>query len=140
MLKKIEHIGIAVDSVEGLNGLFEKLLGTEVYKEEVVQEQGVNTSFLKVGESKIELLEGIDDNDDNVIKKYLQKKGPGIHHIAFEVDSIEDEVARLKQLGFIFINEEPKKGADNKKIVFIHPKSTNGILVELCEDLSPNSE
>ncbi|TXF77817.1 methylmalonyl-CoA epimerase [Chryseobacterium sp. legu1] len=129
---KIEHLGIAVKSLETSDGLFERLLGTQNYKKESVEREGVTTSFYQVGESKIELVEA--SNPESPIAKFLDKKGEGIHHIAFGVDNIFDEIERLKKEGFIFISEEPKDGADNKLVVFLHPKSTNGVLVELCQE------
>jgi len=129
---KIEHLGIAVKSLEKSDELFAKLLGKENYKQEAVEREGVTTSFYGLGESKIELLEAT--NPEGPIAKFLEKRGEGIHHIAFGVDDIEAEIVRLKDLGFIFISETPKEGADNKLVVFLHPKSTNGILVELCQE------
>lgn len=129
---KIEHLGIAVKSLENSDNLFARLLGTPNYKQEVVEREGVTTSFYQVGESKIELLEST--NPDSPIAKFLDKKGEGIHHIAFGVEDIKAEVERLKNEGFVFISEEPKEGADNKLVVFLHPKSTNGVLVELCQE------
>ncbi|SFI58961.1 methylmalonyl-CoA epimerase [Kaistella treverensis] len=128
---KIEHLGIAVKSLEKSDELFTKLLGKENYKQEAVEREGVTTSFYNLGDSKIELLEAA--NPESPIAKFIEKRGEGIHHIAFGVDDIEAEIARLKNLGFIFISETPKDGADNKLVVFLHPKSTNGILVELCQ-------
>jgi len=130
---KIEHIGIAVKDLNISNPIFEKLLGKPAYKEESVSSEGVKTSFFKVGESKIELVGS--EKENSAIEKYLEKNREGIHHIAFGVDNLENEIDRLKKEGFIFINEIPKLGADNKRIVFLHPKSTNGVLIELCEDL-----
>ncbi|WP_297984628.1 methylmalonyl-CoA epimerase [uncultured Chryseobacterium sp.] len=129
---KIEHLGIAVKSLGMADDLFSKLLGKENYKQEAVEREGVTTSFYHVGESKIELLEAT--NPESPIAKYIDKKGEGIHHIAFGVEDIKSEVERLKNEGFIFISEEPKDGADNKLVVFLHPKSTNGVLVELCQE------
>ncbi len=129
---KIEHLGIAVKSLGMSDDLFSKLLGKENYKQEAVEREGVTTSFYHVGESKIELLEATDP--ESPIAKYIDKKGEGIHHIAFGVEDIKSEVERLKNEGFIFISEEPKDGADNKLVVFLHPKSTNGVLVELCQE------
>jgi methylmalonyl-CoA/ethylmalonyl-CoA epimerase len=134
MLGKIEHIGIAVKSLEASNLLFEKLLGVSAYKEEEVQSEGVKTSFFKNGPNKIELLEAT--NQDSPIAKFIEKKGEGIHHIAFDVENIFVEVERLKKNGFTILNEIPKKGADNKLVVFLHPKTTNGVLVELCQEIS----
>jgi methylmalonyl-CoA/ethylmalonyl-CoA epimerase len=132
-MRKIEHIGIAVKSLEHSNDLFSKLFGESSYKTEAVESEGVNTSFFKVGTNKIELLEAI--NKDSPIAKFINKKGEGIHHIAFEVDDIEAEVRRLTQEGFVVLNETPKKGADNKLVVFLHPKTTNGVLIELCQEI-----
>ena len=132
MLDKIEHLGIAVKSIETSDNLFAKLLGTQPYKQEAVEREGVKTSFFSIGESKIELLEAT--HPDSPIAKFIEKKGEGIHHIAFAVEDIRAEVERLKAEGFIFISEEPKDGADNKLVVFLHPKSTNGVLVELCQE------
>lgn len=129
---KIEHIGIAVKSLGVSDDLFRKLLGKENYKQESVEREGVTTSFYKVGESKIELVEA--SSESSTIAKYIDKRGEGIHHIAFGVEDIYAEISRLKAAGFIFISEEPKDGADNKVVVFLHPKSTNGVLVELCQE------
>ncbi len=129
---KIEHLGIAVKSLGISDDLFSKLLGKENYKQEAVEREGVTTSFYKVGDSKIELLEAT--NPESPIAKFIEKKGEGIHHIAFGVEDIKSEVERLKYEGFVFISEEPKEGADNKLVVFLHPKSTNGVLVELCQE------
>ncbi|MBU8881709.1 methylmalonyl-CoA epimerase [Kaistella sp. DKR-2] len=129
---KIEHLGIAVKSLETSDRLFSRLLGKEFYKQEAVEREGVKTSFYEVGESKIELLEAT--NADSPISKFIDKKGEGIHHIAFGVENIAFEIERLKKEGFMFISEEPKEGADNKLVVFLHPKSTNGVLVELCQE------
>jgi methylmalonyl-CoA/ethylmalonyl-CoA epimerase len=131
-MNKIEHLGIAVKDIDKSNEVFSKLLGEPAYKEEVVDSEGVKTSFFKLGENKIELLAGI--SGDSAIEKYLSKNREGIHHVAIAVDDIHAEIDRLKKEGFQFINETPKKGADNKLIVFIHPKSANGLLVELCQD------
>lgn len=132
-MEKIEHIGIAVHSLEKSIPLFEKLLGSECYKTEEILSEMVNTAFFKTGESKVELLEGTEEN--GVIKKFIAKKGEGIHHIAFGVKNIEDEIKRLKSSGFEFINDVPKRGADNKLVCFLHPKSSNGILIELCQEI-----
>ncbi len=129
---KIEHLGIAVKSLETSDNLFARLLGKQNYKQESVEREGVITSFYNVGDSKIELLEA--SNSESPISKFIEKRGEGIHHIAFGVDNIEDEIARLKEAGFDFISETPKEGADNKLVVFLHPKSTNGVLVELCQE------
>lgn len=132
-MRKIEHIGIAVKSIEKSNEIFEKLFGSPAYKEESVESEGVRTSFFKVGPNKIELLEAT--NEDSPIAKFIEKKGEGIHHIAFDVEDINSEVERLKKEGFVVLNETPKKGADNKWVVFLHPKSTNGVLIELCQEI-----
>lgn len=132
-MQKIEHIGIAVKDIESANNTYEKLLGYEPYKQEAVDSEGVTTSFFTMGESKIELLAAT--NPDSPIAKFIEKKGEGIHHIAFAVADIHAEVARLKAEGFQIINEEPRKGADNKLVVFVHPKSSNGVLVELCQEI-----
>ena len=132
MLKKIEHLGIAVENIEESLKMYEALLGTSCYKLEAVESEGVKTAFLQIGESKIELLEAT--NPDSPIAKFLLKKGKGIHHIAFETNDIESEIGRLKNSGFELIHQTPKDGADNKIIAFLHPKSTDGILVELCQD------
>ncbi|WP_294333526.1 methylmalonyl-CoA epimerase [uncultured Chryseobacterium sp.] len=129
---KLEHIGIAVQSLGVSDELFAKLLGKEFYKKESVEREGVTTSFYAAGESKIELLEA--SREESPIAKFIGKKGEGIHHLAFGVDDIAAEVQRLKKEGFEFISEEPKEGADNKLVVFLHPKSTNGVLVELCQE------
>lgn len=131
-IMKIEHLGIAVKSLGFSDQLFEKLLGKPGYKQETVEREGVTTSFYKTGDSKIELLEAT--NPESPVSKFIEKRGEGIHHIAFGVENIYDEIERLKNEGFIFISEEPKDGADNKLVVFLHPKSTNGILVELCQE------
>lgn len=132
MIKKIEHIGIAVKDLNNSNELFSKLFGKQPYKLEEVESEGVKTSFFMVGESKIELLEA--SNEDSAISKFIENKGEGIHHIAFEVDDIEAEIKRLEGEGFTLIHTKPKDGADNKKIAFLHPKSSNGVLVELCQE------
>ena len=134
MINRIEHIGIAVKSLKDSNKLFESLFGKSHYKIESVESESVNTSFFKLGESKIELLEATDD--DGPIAKFIAKKGEGIHHIAFDVDDIEAEIKRLKKEGFVVLNEKPKKGADNKLVTFLHPKSTNGVLIELCQEIA----
>ena len=130
---KIEHLGIAIKSLENSDNLFAKLLGKSNYKQESVEREGVTTSFYQLGESKIELLEAT--NPESPIAKFLEKKGEGIHHIAFDVEDIVSEIARLKKEGFIVLNEIPKKGADNKWVAFLHPKSTNGVLIELCQEI-----
>ena len=132
-MQHIEHIGIAVKSLEFSNDLFTKLLGSAPYKQEGVESEGVMTSFFQTGQTKIELLEAI--NSDSPIAKFIEKKGEGIHHIAFEVADIISEMARLKSEGFILLNEIPKKGADNKLVCFLHPKGTNSVLVELCQSV-----
>ena len=131
-MNKIEHIGIAVKSIENSNDLFKKLFGEPHYKIEDVESEGVKTSFFKVGNNKIELLEAT--NENSPIARFIKKKGEGIHHIAFDVNDILHEIKRLKKEGFIVLNEEPKKGADNKLVTFLHPKSTNGVLIELCQE------
>jgi methylmalonyl-CoA/ethylmalonyl-CoA epimerase len=133
MINKIEHIGIAVKNMNDANVLFEKLLGVPSYKEEEVESEGVLTSFFQTGSDKIELLTAT--NPESPIAKFLEKKGEGIHHIAFDVENIYSEIERLKSEGFVLINEVPKKGADNKLVVFLHPKNTNGVLVELCQEI-----
>ncbi|WP_394774869.1 methylmalonyl-CoA epimerase [Flavobacterium sp.] len=133
MVNKIEHIGIAVKNMDDANVLFEKLLGVPSYKMEVVESEGVSTSFFQTGTNKIELL--MATNPESPIAKFLEKKGEGIHHIAFDVEDIHAEIVRLKNEGFVLINEVPKKGADNKLVVFLHPKNTNGVLVELCQEI-----
>ena len=134
MLNRIEHLGIAIKSLETSDHLFAKLLGKTPYKQEAVEREGVKTSFFMVGESKIELLEAT--NPESPIAKFIDKKGEGIHHIAFDVDDIYKEISRLKDEGFIVLNEIPKKGADNKLVAFLHPKSTNGVLIELCQEIA----
>lgn len=133
MINKIEHIGIAVTDLKKSEDLFEKLLGKKPYKKEEVASEGIVASFFKIGSQKIELLKG--NNSESLIQKFIQKRKEGVHHIALHVDSIQKEVERLENLGFAFISTTPKKGADNKMIVFLHPKTTNGVLVELCEDI-----
>ena len=135
-MRKIDHIGIAVKDLKTSNVLFEKLLGAPPYKQEEVHSEGVKTSFFMNGPNKIELLEAT--NEESPIAKFLQKKGEGIHHIAFDVLDIITEVKRLKEEGFIILNEIPKIGADNKLVVFLHPKSTNGLLIELCQEIKNN--
>ena len=129
----VEHIGIAVKDISSANELFTKLLNGTPYKSERVESEGVSTSFFLVNQTKIELLEAT--NSDSAIAKFIEKRGEGIHHIAFEVADIEAEMKRLKEEGFILLNEKPKKGADNKLVCFVHPKSANGVLVELCQDI-----
>ena len=132
-MKKIEHIGIAVTDINKSNELFSKIFGKENYKSEIVESEGVITSFFQIGENKIELVEA--KNPDSPISKYLQKNREGMHHIAFEVEDIEKEMERLKKEGISLINDSPKKGADNKLICFLHPKDTNGVLIELCQEI-----
>jgi len=130
---KIEHIGIAVKNLEAANKLFAILLNTVHYKIENVEAEKVSTSFFQVGDSKIELLEAT--NPESSISKFIDKRGEGIHHIAFAVDNIQETMTRLKDAGFILLSEQPQKGADNKLICFLHPKSTNGVLIELCQEI-----
>lgn len=132
-MNKIEHIGIAVKSLSEANLTYAKLLGASHYKTEEVVSEGVNTSFFRIGESKIELLEAT--REDSPIAKFIDKKGEGIHHIAFDVTDIYAEMARLKAEGFTLLNEQPKKGADNKLVCFLHPKGSHGVLVELCQEI-----
>ena len=132
-MRKIEHIGIAVHNLENSNELFSKLFGQAAYKTEEVASEGVKTSFFMCGPNKIELLEAT--NEDSPIAKFLEKKGEGIHHIAFDVEDIYSEIERLKLEGFTVLNETPKKGADNKLVAFLHPKTTNGVLIELCQEI-----
>ena len=133
MITKIEHIGIAVNDLKVSEELFKRLLGKKPYKKEEVTSEGVTTSFFKIGEQKIELLKA--SSEDSPIQKFIEKRREGVHHIALHVDSIAAEVKRMQGLGFEFISTKPKKGADNKMIVFLHPRTTNGVLVELCEDI-----
>lgn len=130
---KVEHIGIAVKNMQDAVVLFEKLLNTNCYKTELVETEKVNTAFFQQGETKIELLESTDPN--GVIAKFIERKGEGLHHIAFDVADIKAEMKRLQDEGFVLLNEEPKKGADNKLVCFLHPKGTNGVLVELCQSI-----
>jgi methylmalonyl-CoA/ethylmalonyl-CoA epimerase len=130
---KIEHIGIAVKDLESANILYRKLLGIEHYKIESVASENVDTSFFSVGDSKVELLRAT--NPESAIAKFIEKRGEGIHHIAFAVEDIEKEVERLKNEGFQAISDKPKQGADNKLVFFFHPKSTNGVLIELCQEI-----
>ncbi|NHM05979.1 methylmalonyl-CoA epimerase [Flavobacterium sp. CYK-4] len=132
-MRKIEHIGIAVKDLEVSNNIFEKLFGAPPYKSEAVESEGVLTSFFQNGPNKIELL--VATNPESPIAKFIEKKGEGIHHIAFDVADIHAEIKRLQDEGFIVLNETPKKGADNKLVAFLHPKSTNGVLIELCQDI-----
>jgi len=133
MIKKIEHIGIAVKNIEKANLIYTELLGIAPYKSEAVASEGVITSFFKTGESKIELLEGT--KAESAITKFIEKRGEGIHHIAFEVDDIDAEIQRLKNSGFALVSDKPMPGADNKLVCFVHPKSANGVLVELCQEI-----
>lgn len=132
-MKKIEHIGIAVNDINKSNELFSKIFGKQNYKSEIVESESVITSFFQIGENKIELVEA--KNTDSPISKYLQKNREGMHHIAFEVEDIKKEMERLKKEGIRLINDSPKKGADNKLICFLHPKDTNGVLIELCQEI-----
>jgi methylmalonyl-CoA/ethylmalonyl-CoA epimerase len=132
-MRKIEHIGIAVKSFDTSVQLFEKLLNTPCYKMEAVETEKVNTAFFKKGDTKIELLESTDP--EGVIARFIEKKGEGMHHIAFDVEDIEAEMERMKKEGFVLLNEIPKKGADNKLVCFLHPKHTNGVLIELCQEI-----
>jgi methylmalonyl-CoA/ethylmalonyl-CoA epimerase len=132
-MNKIEHIGIAVKDLQASNLLFEKLFGVPAYKEEEVASEGVKTSFFQNGPNKIELLEAT--NPESPIAKFIEKKGEGIHHIAFDVIDIVVEIARLESEGFVVLNPVPKKGADNKLVAFLHPKTTNGVLIELCQEI-----
>lgn len=132
-LKKIEHLGIAVKSIEVSGRLFEHLLGTAPYKSETVESEKVSTAFFLSGPNKIELLEAT--SPDSPVAKFIEKRGEGIHHVAFEVEDIKHEMQRLRSAGFVLLSEEPRKGADNKLVCFLHPKSTNGILVELCQEI-----
>lgn len=135
-MNKIEHIGIAVASLKDSNNVFTKLLNTPNYKMETVESEGVNTSFFKIGDTKIELLEAT--NPNSPIAKFIAKRGEGVHHIAFDVDDIEAEIKRLKTEGFKILNEIPRMGADNKLVAFLHPKSSNGVLIELCQEIKPS--
>ena len=130
---KLEHIGIAVKDLQASIPIFEALLNTPCYKTETVESENVNTAFFQKGESKIELLEST--SPDGVIARYIDKKNEGIHHLAFEVTDIHAEMERLKSQGFVLLNEQPKKGADNKLVCFLHPKHTNGVLVEICQEI-----
>lgn len=132
-MDKIEHIGIAVKDLEVSNKIFSALFNEEYYKVEEVLSESVRTSFFQIGPNKIELLEAT--NPDSAIAKFIEKKGEGIHHIAFAVENITKEVERLKKLGFNILNEVPKRGADNKLVAFVHPKSANGVLIELCQEI-----
>ncbi len=129
---RLEHIGIAIQNDDKASGLFARLFGKNAYKSEAVNSEKVNTTFFGLDNTKIELLSAL--SEDSTITRFLDKKGEGIHHLAFDVDDINAEIQRLKEQGFVFINETPKEGADNKLICFIHPKSTHGVLVELCQE------
>lgn len=132
-MKKIEHVGIAVKNIENAGATYEKLLNTLIYKIEDVESEGVKTAFLQSGPNKIELLEAT--SPDSPVAKFIEKRGEGIHHIAFDVDDIVAEMGRLKNEGFILLNDQPKLGADNKLVCFVHPKSANGVLIELCQEV-----
>ncbi|MDN3546893.1 methylmalonyl-CoA epimerase [Mucilaginibacter aquaedulcis] len=132
-MNKVEHIGIAVGNIKTAGYIYEKLLNTTVYKTERVEQEGVETAFLQTGPNKIELLQAL--HDDSPIAKFITKKGEGIHHIAFEVDDIIAEMERLQQEGFVLLSDKPKPGADNKLVCFVHPKSANGVLIELCQSI-----
>jgi methylmalonyl-CoA/ethylmalonyl-CoA epimerase len=132
-MNKIEHIGIAVKNLTNSIDIYQRLLNTDCYKTELVASEYVNTAFFKTGENKVELLEATSPN--SAIAKFLEKKGEGIHHIAFLVDDILEEMKRLKDEGFVLLNDTPKKGADNKMVCFVHPKETNGVLIELCQEI-----
>lgn len=132
-MRKIEHLGIAVKSIEESNQLFEKLLGTGPYKEEIVEREAVKTSFFRVGPNKIELVQSL--KDDGVISKFIERKGEGLHHVAFDVADIKAEMKRLTEEGFKILSDEPMLGADNKLVCFVHPKTSNGVLVELCQNI-----
>ena len=133
MIKKIEHVGIAVKDLEKSNKLFKKLLGQTSYKTETVESENVTTSFFKIGEQKIELLKSTSENSS--ISRFLERRGEGMHHLALHVEDIPKEVQRLENVGFSFVSKTPVKGADNKMIVFLHPKTTNGVLIELCQEI-----
>ena len=137
-MNNVEHIGIAVKDLSISIPLFTKLLGTACYKTELVQSENVKTAFFVTGETKVELLESTDPG--GVISRFIEKKGEGMHHIAFAVNNIEKEMARLQNEGFTLLNKEPKKGADNKLVCFVHPKETNGVLIELCQEIEPKSD
>ena len=133
MIKKIEHLGIAVKDLNKSNELFKKLLGEQSYKIEAVDSESVTTSFFKVGDQKIELLEASEPN--STIARFIERRGEGMHHLAFHVENIDEEIERLEKEGFEFVSKIPTKGADNKMVVFLHPKTTNGVLVELCQEI-----
>ena len=132
-MNKIEHIGIAVKNLTSSIDLYQRLLDADCYKTELVASEYVNTAFFKTGENKVELLQAT--SPESAIAKFIEKKGEGIHHIAFAVDDIIEEMERLRKEGFILLNEQPKKGADNKMVCFVHPKDTNGVLIELCQEI-----
>lgn len=132
-MNKIEHIGVAVKNLTNSIDIYQRLLNTDCYKTELVASEYVNTAFFKTGENKVELLEAT--SPESAIAKFIEKKGEGIHHIAFAVDDIIEEMERLRKEGFILLNEQPKKGADNKMVCFVHPKDTNGVLIELCQEI-----
>ena len=134
-MKNVEHIGIAVKDLEAAEKLFSSLFQTNPYKRETVESEGVSTSFFQVNQTKIELLQSI--SNDGIIAKFIEKKGEGFHHVAFEVEDIVAEMARLKKEGFTLLSETPKLGADNKLVCFLHPKTTNGMLIELCQEIKP---
>jgi methylmalonyl-CoA/ethylmalonyl-CoA epimerase len=134
-MKNVEHIGIAVRELEAAEKLFSSLFNTNPYKRETVDSEGVATSFFQINETKIELLQSI--SEEGVIAKFIEKKGEGFHHVAFEVEDIIQEMERLKKEGFTLLSETPKLGADNKLVCFLHPKSTNGMLIELCQEIKP---
>jgi len=133
MIKKIEHVGIAVKDLNKSNELFKKLLGEQSYKTEAVDSESVTTSFFKVGNQKLELLEASESN--STIARFIERRGEGMHHLAFHVENIDEEIERLEKEGFEFVSKTPTKGADNKMVVFLHPKTTNGVLVELCQEI-----
>ena len=133
MIKKIEHLGIAVKDLNKSNELFKKLLGEQSYKTEAVDSESVTTSFFKVGDQKIELLEASEPN--STIARFIERRGEGMHHLAFHVENIDEEIERLEKEGFEFVSKTPTKGADNKMVVFLHPKTTNGVLIELCQEI-----
>lgn len=133
MLTNIEHIGIAVRDIQASNLIFSKLFAQPPYKEETVESEAVTTSFFQINQTKIELLQSL--TPEGTIAKFIQKRGEGIHHIAFEVDNIVSEMARLQEEGFTLLHPTPKRGADNKLVCFLHPKETNGVLVELCQEI-----
>ena len=133
MIKKIEHVGIAVKDLNKSNSLFKKLLGEASYKTETVETEAVTTSFFKLGDQKIELLQALSSNSP--VSKFLNKRGEGMHHLALHVEDIHKEIQRLEKEGFSFVSKTPTKGADNKMIIFLHPKTTNGVLIELCQEI-----